>query len=594
MNIEENKDLSGLTTFHLPAKARWYAEYSSESELLRLSRTEQFLNNEVLYIGGGSNLLFINDFNGLVLKSCIDGIVRYEKNDDTVFIIAGAGVVWNDFVEWCIDHDLAGTENMAGIPGSVGASAVQNIGAYGAEAKDIIFAVECFDTLTRTTRRFSNEECRFGYRDSFFKHEGKDRYVVLRVSYRLKKSNIAENLEYGSLRNLKEQLGHAPTIREVATEICRIRNEKLPSPDVTGSAGSFFKNPVISIWHYKELTAELNIEIPYHKVDEHYVKISAAWLIDNAGMKGVTCGGAAVWKKQPLVLVNQNKATGKDVERLAEMVKSAVRKKFRINLQPEVNYIDTSITVTILGSGTSKGIPEVGCECRVCKSGQPRDKRLRASALVKTHGLNILIDPSPDFREQALRHNIHDIVAVLITHSHYDHVGGIDDLRPFCASRNLPMYVRKDVDSDLRKRLDYCFIEHPYPGVPTFDMRIIDNYPFYFNGLKIEPIEVYHGKKPIYGYRIGSFAYVTDAKTISDVEIDKLLNLDVLIINALRDREHFAHLTIPEALALIEKVRPRRAYLTHFCHEAGLHEEIEKRTPDHVHPAYDGLTIEIS
>lgn len=250
--------------------------------------------------------------------------------------------------------------------------------------------------------------------------------------------------------------------------------------------------------------------------------------------------------------------------------------------------------IIVLGSGTSKGVPEIGCECRVCKSTDSHDKRLRASVLVRTHGMNILIDPSPDFREQALKHNIFDLDAVLITHSHYDHVGGIDDLRPFCASRNLPMYVRKDVDADLRRRLDYCFIEHPYPGVPTFDMRIIDNYPFYINGLKIEPVEVMHGKKPIYGYRIGKFGYITDAKTIAETEVDKLFGLDVLIVNALRDRDHFAHFTIPEALQLIQEVKPKCAYLTHFCHEAGLHDEIEKNTPANVHPAYDGLTINIS
>ncbi len=594
MKIEENKDITAFTTFGIPVKARWYAEYESEAELLKLSRTEQFLNNEVLHLGGGSNLLFINDFDGLVLNSLITGISKYEKNPDTVYVIAGAGMMWVDLVNWCVDNNLAGVENMAGIPGKVGASAVQNVGAYGAEAKDVIFSVECFDTLTRSTRRFSNEECRFGYRDSFFKHEGKERYVVLRVSFLLQKSEYASNLSYGPLKDFAASLKSRPTLRQVADEVCHIRDSKLPDPKIIGSAGSFFKNPVISIWHYKELCSELNIDLPAHAVGDHYMKLSAAWLIDQSGMKGARVGGAEVWAKQPLVLVNQENATAKDVAQLAEKVKSAVRKKFRVNLQPEVNYIDTSMEIIVLGSGTSKGVPEIGCECRVCKSTDSHDKRLRASVLVRTHGMNILIDPSPDFREQALKHNIFDLDAVLITHSHYDHVGGIDDLRPFCASRNLPMYVRKDVDADLRRRLDYCFIEHPYPGVPTFDMRIIDNYPFYINGLKIEPVEVMHGKKPIYGYRIGKFGYITDAKTIAETEVDKLFGLDVLIVNALRDRDHFAHFTIPEALQLIQEVKPKCAYLTHFCHEAGLHDEIEKNTPANVHPAYDGLTINIS
>ncbi|MDE6340317.1 MAG: MBL fold metallo-hydrolase, partial [Muribaculaceae bacterium] len=247
--------------------------------------------------------------------------------------------------------------------------------------------------------------------------------------------------------------------------------------------------------------------------------------------------------------------------------------------------------VTVLGSGTSKGVPEVGCECRVCRSEDSHDKRLRASVLVETAGLRLLIDPSPDFRQQALRMRLADIDAVLVTHSHYDHVGGFDDLRPFCASDDLPVYVRKDVDADLRRRLDYCFREHLYPGVPTFDMHIIDNKPFYINGVKIEPVEVMHGNLPIYGYRIGDFAYITDAKTINEEEKEKLEGLDVLIINSLRDNPHFAHLSLSEALDLISELKPKTAYLTHFNHEAGLHRELEERTPENVHPAYDGMRI---
>lgn len=594
ITIEENKDITGFTTFGIPVKARYFAEYSSEKELLKLSRTEEFIDNEILHIGGGSNLLFCEDFNGLVLHSKIKGITRYDKDNDTVFVIAGAGEKWTDFVAWCLRNGLEGVENLAGIPGEVGASAIQNVGAYGVEAADLIHAVECFDTVNRTTRRFTNADCRFGYRDSIFKHELKGRFIVLRVSYRLKPGTTARHLEYGPLRDLADRLGHAPSTSELAEEVVRIRNSKLPDPENIGSAGSFFKNPVISSGLHREIERMSGETVPCHNVGDNNVKLSAAWLIDHAGMKGHREGGAVVYEKQPLVIANNGNATADDVVRLADAVRKAVRDKFLVTLQPEVNYIDTSITVTVLGSGTSKGVPEVGCHCSVCTSPFEKDKRLRASVMVRTHGLNIMIDVSPDFREQALKHEIEDIDAVLITHEHFDHVGGIDDLRPFCAMRPLPLYVRPDVDSHLRKRLDYCFRDKPYPGVPHFDMKIIGNNPFYIDGLKIVPIEVLHGKLPIFGYRIGSFAYVTDAKTISDVEKEKLENLDVLVINALRDTEHFAHFTINEALTLIKEVKPKRAYLTHFSHEAGRHHDMERRLPENVFPAYDGLSFRIS
>lgn len=593
INIEENKDLTVLTTFGIPARARYYAEYGCEEELLRISRTDTFINNEVLNLGGGSNLLFVHDFDGLVLRSRIEGIVRYDKDSETVYAIAGAGVVWDTFVDWCLEQGLGGVENMAGIPGSVGASAVQNVGAYGAEARDVIYSVECFDTLTRKSRRFTNAECEFGYRDSFFKHAGRERYIVMRVCFRLTPSQTAANLEYGPLRDLRERLGHAPSIREVAREIRDIRNAKLPDPSVIGSAGSFFKNPVIGRRHYESLCIQTGERISAHPVDGDRMKLSAAWLIDHAGMKGFRIGGAQVWEKQPLVIANTGHASARDVVQVAEAVRSAVRRRYYVDLKPEANYIDTSIRVTVLGSGTSKGVPEVGCECDTCRSNDPHDRRTRASVLVQTHGMNLLIDAGPDFRQQALDNRIMDLDAVLITHIHFDHIGGIEDLRPFCAYGDLPLYVRRDVDAALRKRLDYCFQENPYPGVPKFDMRVIENYPFYINGLKVVPVEVLHGSKPIYGYRIGDFAYITDAKSIPETEKEKLHGLRVLIVNALRDQDHFAHFTIQEALDLVNELKPQKVFFTHMNHDAGKHNELDAKLPDIVHPAYDGLVINI-
>lgn len=590
--IDQNKDITAYTTFKIPVKAKYYAEYSNVKELEKITFDETFLNNNVLYLGGGSNLLFIRDFDGLVLRSTIKGITRYDKDSDTAYAIVGSGVEWSEFTDWAIENNLGGVENMVGIPGTVGAAPVQNVGAYGVEAKDVIYSVECYDTLAHTTRRFSNKECQFGYRNSFFKHEGKGRFIVLRVCFRLKKSTLAANLEYGPLAKLQETFDHTPSIKEVADEIIRIRSSKLPDVNDLGSAGSFFKNPVIPNGYLKEIEVLTGEKITGHSVGENYTKVSAAWLIDKAGMKGQQSGGAQVYEQQPLVIVNTGHATGRDVVTLALKVQKAVREKFMINLEPEVNYIDTSIYVRLLGTGTSKGIPEIGCSCTVCTSPSDKDKRTRTSALVQTMGKTILIDPSPDFRQQALAAQIHHIDAVLITHSHYDHVGGIDDLRPFCADGPLPMYMNQETERDLRKHYDYCFREHPYPGVPTFKINVVGNSPFYIDGIKIEPISVMHAQLPILGYRIGNFAYITDAKTIAESEMYKLKGVEMLVINALRNRQHFSHLSLEEALRLIKEISPRKAYLTHFNHEIGRHEDLARRLPSNVEPGYDGLEFE--
>lgn len=592
MTIEYDKDITYLTTFHIPAKASVFAEYESEKELLKLSRTDEFINNELLHIGAGSNLLFINDFKGMVLHSGIKGIKQYRKNADTIYVIAGAGEKWTDLVDWCVDRNLAGLENLAGIPGEVGASAVQNVGAYGAEAGDFIHSVECFDIETRKTMTLKASDCRFAYRDSIFKHEAKGRLIVMRVCYRLRPSAVADNLKYEALREFAERLGRKPSLREIAEEVKRLRDTKLPDPSLIGSAGSFFKNPVVSEYYFRQEIQPRGCDIPVHKAGEGLVKISAAWLIDKAGLKGKRSGRAVVWEHQPLVIANKGDATAHDVATLAKDIVETVKKKFGIELQPEVNFIDTSIKITILGSGTSKGIPEIGCTCHTCTSEDPKDKRLRASALVETHGLRILIDASPDLRQQMLRNGISHLDAVLLTHQHYDHVGGIDDLRPFCAFGDLPIYTNRQTESDLHSRIDYCFRTHPYPGVPKLDLHAVGPGPFFIDGLKIEPVEVMHGKLPIYGYRIGDFAYITDAKHISEAEKEKLKNLDTLILNCLRmEQEHFAHIIWPEAKALIEELKPRRCFLTHMCHMFGRHEEVSAQLPDGVEIAYDNEVI---
>ncbi len=592
MIIEHDKDLTHLTTFKVPARASLYAEYENEKQLLALSRTPEFIDNEVLHIGAGSNLLFLDSFNGLVLHSGIKGISEYCKDDDNVFVIAGAGVIWSDLVDWCIEHDIAGLENMAGIPGEVGASAVQNVGAYGAEAGDFIHSVECFDTDTRTTVVLKKEECRFGYRDSIFKHEGKGKYIVLRVSYHLRRGTDARNLTYEPLQKYAERIGHTPTLRQLADEVLRLRAGKLPDPALIGSAGSFFKNPVIHRYFYEEEIETRGLDLSPRPISGHHLKLSAAQLIDRAGLKGFRIGGAEVWPAQPLVIANTGGATAENVADVADRVVRTVRDMFGISLSPEVNYIDQKIKVTILGSGTSKGVPEMGCTCETCRSDDPRDKRLRASILVETHGLRLLIDASPDLRQQALRHDLYSIDAVLLTHQHYDHVGGIDDLRPFCADRNMPIYANAETASDLRKRLDYCFRPSRYPGVPGLDLHEVGTQPFRIDGLKIIPVQAMHGKLPVLGYRIGKFAYLTDVKTISESEKEKLSGLDVLIINCLRiEKEHFAHLILHEALSLIDEIKPKLCYLTHASHKLGRYVDTSALLPEHVKLAFDNQTI---
>lgn len=247
-----------------------------------------------------------------------------------------------------------------------------------------------------------------------------------------------------------------------------------------------------------------------------------------------------------------------------------------------------------LGTGTSTGVPQIGCKCPVCTSTDLHDKRRRASALLNVEGKNILIDCGPDFRQQIIDAGAPDLACALLTHSHYDHVGGIDDLRPYChRDGGFPLYCRHDVADDLRNRVPYCFKEHPYPGVPTFDIHEIGSEPFKVGETSVIPLPVVHYKLPIVGFRIGKLAYVTDAKVIPDETFNLLEGVDTLVINALRREPHLSHMTLDEALAAISRIDPRIAYLTHLADKMGLQSEIEPTLPENVRIAYDGLEIEI-
>lgn len=248
--------------------------------------------------------------------------------------------------------------------------------------------------------------------------------------------------------------------------------------------------------------------------------------------------------------------------------------------------------ITFLGTGTSTGVPQIGCSCPVCTSTNPKDNRLRTSAVVSVGGKNILIDCGPDFRQQMLQTHMGQIDAVLITHIHYDHTGGIDDLRPFGAQHTLPIYLEPSVAEGIRNRLPYCFGDHRYPGVPNIHLREIGTTSFSVEGIEIVPIRVMHYKLPILGYRIGRLVYITDALTIPEEEYEKLTGANILVINALRKTPHLSHQTLDDALKVIERMQPREAYLVHMSHHMGLTAEVEKELPPHVHFAYDGLVVE--
>ncbi len=248
-----------------------------------------------------------------------------------------------------------------------------------------------------------------------------------------------------------------------------------------------------------------------------------------------------------------------------------------------------------LGTGTSTGVPQIGCHCPTCTSTDPRDKRLRASVLITpTTGKNLLIDCGPDFRAQILSVGAPELEALLVTHSHYDHVGGLDDLRPYCkGGRNFPTYCRPDVAKDLRMRNPWSFGTHLYPGVPTFEINKVNEYePFTVGGVEVLPVQVVHGRMPILGYRIGSLAYITDCSQMPQRTLESLAGLDTLVINALRIATHPTHFSLAESLAVIEQLKPRCAYLTHLSHDMGPRASVS--LPDGVQIAYDGLEIEIS
>lgn len=249
--------------------------------------------------------------------------------------------------------------------------------------------------------------------------------------------------------------------------------------------------------------------------------------------------------------------------------------------------------LTFLGTGTSQGVPVIACHCRVCRSGDSRDRRLRTAALLTVDGRNILFDIGPDFRQQMLREDVGHLDAILITHAHRDHVGGLDDIRSFnyVQHSKMDVYLNAEARHAIERDYHYIFEPHQYPGLPEAELHTVDA-PFMAAGIEVTPVKAMHKDLPVLGFRVGGLAYITDANYIAPEEMTKLQGVKVLVINALRHEKHFSHFSLPEALEVIKKVEPERAYFTHMSHEMGLHAELEAELPPHVAPAYDGLSVE--
>lgn len=357
--MEQDKQLKDLNTFGIDVKARYFAEYDSVEELQNiisfrkeklstLSTDGNVVLCPLLHIGGGSNLLFLKDFDGLVLHNGIKSIEVVWETDADVIIRVGGGMVFDDLIVYALNNGWYGMENLSIIPGEVGASAVQNIGAYGVEAKDVITSVELIDLNTGEQKTMTNEECCYGYRHSIFKQADVwGRYAVTYVQFHLSK-HFTPRLEYGGLQKAVENMKKSPaavggketelTAMELRQIIIGMRNSKLPDPKVLGNAGSFFMNPIVTRKQFDTL-AEQYPTIPHYEVDDEHVKIPAGWLIEQSGWKGRNLGNAGVYELQALVLVNRGGATGKDIVALSDAVRADVKQKFGIDIHPEVNFI---------------------------------------------------------------------------------------------------------------------------------------------------------------------------------------------------------------------------------------------------------------
>lgn len=333
--LHRDYSLKAHNTFGIEVKAKYFLPYSSEETLLKFLPEINEFKLKTLMLGEGSNLLFLADFDGIILHSKVVGFEITKETDEHIFVRVGGGVIWDDFVAWAVNNNFGGIENLSIIPGTVGASPIQNIGAYGIEAKDLITQTEGIELSSGKKRIFSNADCQFTYRDSIFKKKLKDQYAMTHVTFKLSKKPEF-NISYGNISTLLD--GRAPNLKLIRQLISDVRNSKLPDHKTLGNAGSFFTNPFIPLEKYKALKQQFP-EMPHYPVSDTEVKVPAGWLIDQCGLKGFQHQGAAVHKDQALVLINTGDATGQDIAELAGIIVNKVEDKYGISLVPEVNFI---------------------------------------------------------------------------------------------------------------------------------------------------------------------------------------------------------------------------------------------------------------
>jgi len=337
MPLLENKSLKQLNTFGIDVNAKLYAEISSQADLVEVFSNPVVKENKLLVLGGGSNMLFIKDYDGLVLKISIKDIEVREDGDD-MLVTAGAGEVWDSLVKYCVVNGYAGIENLTLIPGTVGASPIQNIGAYGVEIKDVFESCTAFEIATGQMKTFYRADCEFAYRESVFKGKLKGQFIITSVTYRLSRTASLQT-HYGAINTELERRGiMEPTIADVSEVVAAIRVSKLPDPSTIGNAGSFFKNPIIDKMVSDELLSQFP-DMPHYPAADGKVKLAAGWLIEACGFKGLVDGNTGTWKNQALVLVNHGNATGQEVYRFSEKIINTVQQKFGVLLEREVNIL---------------------------------------------------------------------------------------------------------------------------------------------------------------------------------------------------------------------------------------------------------------
>lgn len=340
MHIEQNISLKPYNTFGIDVNAKWFAQFNNADELEDLLTNLQSpaSNLQPLILGGGSNILLTKDFNGMVLKNDVMGIEKIKEDEEHVYLKVGAGENWHKFVMYCIDNNLAGVENLSLIPGNVGASPMQNIGAYGVEMKEVFHDLEAMHLQDKRAQMFSVNDCGFGYRESVFKKKYKGQFAILTVTFRLNK-HPKFNTSYGAIeQELEKMRVHDLSIKAISQAVINIRSSKLPDPAVIGNAGSFFKNPTVTASFFDGLKKQFPSIVAY-KVGDDAFKLAAGWLIEQCGWKGIRKGDAGCHAKQALVLVNYGNATGQEIYDLSQEIVESVREKFGVTLEREVNII---------------------------------------------------------------------------------------------------------------------------------------------------------------------------------------------------------------------------------------------------------------